>query len=288
MLNRRSLIASGLMGTGALAVAAVPAIAALARGEDARLLQLCRNWHRVKRILDQIICGPLGAAEKAYFALPPLPKPAILLEGFQVWPGDKSHAVTPELWQSDYGPPSHYDGGVPYLHRPQLTHVARGKFRVEARLLPGGDPDDETPIAIPQAARDHAKACLKALDGWEAAAKTPQAMEPEQQNKPDPQPLGGHALSLDLLFPRWLGVFRPLNCPLGKLSSNWTRLKRAIPLLSGLCLALAPVCRRSLRLGSLCFRPNRQREQAGFTRSSMTVSEPFGRGRAEAFHPEAD
>jgi hypothetical protein len=29
----------------------------------------------------------------------------------------------------------------------------------------------------------------------------------EQKNKPDPQPLGGHAITLGLLFPRRLGVF---------------------------------------------------------------------------------
>jgi hypothetical protein len=31
-------------------------------------------------------------------------------------------------------------------------------------------------------------------------------MEQKQQKQSDPPPLGGHALPLGLLFPRWLGV----------------------------------------------------------------------------------
>jgi hypothetical protein len=38
----------------------------------------------------------------------------------------------------------------------------------EAWLLPGGDPNDKTLVPVPNEARQHAKACLEALDEWEA------------------------------------------------------------------------------------------------------------------------
>src|SRR5688572_27459623 len=95
-LSRRSILGTGIAAAGALAAAALPAIAATAKS-DAKLLQLCRNWHRLERVLNRLIVGPLSDAEQAYSKLPIIPKPAILLEGFEVFPSIEGHVCKPEL-----------------------------------------------------------------------------------------------------------------------------------------------------------------------------------------------
>jgi hypothetical protein len=171
-LSRRSILGTGIAAAGALAVAALPAIAST--GSDRKLLQLCRNWQRLERALNRLIVGPLSDAEEAYSKLPIIPKPAILLEGFEVFPSDEGHVCKPEL-QSLCDMEGPRSDKVPYLHRSDLEPIAKGKFYIEAGMLPGHDPRDISLVPIPQAARDHAKACLAALDEWEAAEQAQHA-----------------------------------------------------------------------------------------------------------------
>jgi hypothetical protein len=172
-LSRRSILSTGIAAAGALAVSALPAIATAAKA-DAKLLQLCRNWQRIERALNRLIVGPLSDAEEAYSELPIIPKPAILLEAFEVFPSDEGHVCKPEL-NSLYDMGGARSDRVPYLHRYDLEQVAKGKFYIEAGLLRGHDPCDTSLVPIPQAARDHAKACLAALDQWEAAEQAQHA-----------------------------------------------------------------------------------------------------------------
>jgi hypothetical protein len=172
-LSRRSILGTGLAAAGALAVSALPAIAA-ASNSDANLLQLCRNWQRLERLVNRIIVGPLAAAETAYFNMPAIPKPAILLKGFEVFASDEGHVCKPALY-SLYDQNGARSDKVPYLQRSDLEPIAKGKFYIEARLLLGGTPGDETLVPIPQKARDHAKTCIAALDEWEAADKAQHA-----------------------------------------------------------------------------------------------------------------
>ena len=52
-------------------------------------------------------------------------------------------------------------------------------------MLPGGAADDKTLVPIPQEARDRAKACLAALDQWEAAEKVRHAQVDHWEAKMD-------------------------------------------------------------------------------------------------------
>jgi hypothetical protein len=165
-LTRRKVIVSGLAGTAAAAVVVLPTLAA-STGSDAKLMQLCRHWHRIERALDRVL-NHLSDAQEAHWEMPIIPKPAILLTGFEVWPGSEACACRPDL-KSLHDYDGHRSDKVPYLHRSDLEPVAKGSFLIEARLLPGGAPGDESVVPIPQEARDKAKACLMALDQWEAA-----------------------------------------------------------------------------------------------------------------------
>jgi hypothetical protein len=170
--SRRNFITSIATAGAAVAAASLPAIAST--GSDRKLLQLCRNWQRLERALNRLIVGPLSDAEQAYAKLPIIPKPAILLEGFEVFPSDEGHICKPEL-NSLYDMGGARSDRVPYLHRYDLEPIAKGKFYIEAGMLPGHDPRDTSLVPIPQAARDHAKACLAALDEWEATEQAQHA-----------------------------------------------------------------------------------------------------------------
>jgi hypothetical protein len=170
--SRRTVISSGIAAAGALAATSLPAYA-IEHQSDEKLLRLCRNWHRLWRAFGRAI-HLQSLAEEAQGPYPP--KPAILLEDFEVWPGDQQYRARVDLYASDRGDSDR----IPYLHRGELSMIARGRLSVEAGHLPGGTRGDETLMSPPKAAREHAQACLDALDQWQAACKASDAEADER------------------------------------------------------------------------------------------------------------
>jgi hypothetical protein len=160
-LSRRSILGTGIAAAGALAAAALPAIAA--SNADAKLLQLCRNWHRLHRAYNAAIRRQ-DDAELAQGPLPPIP--AILQQRIEVFPGLPSDDLIPAYHALDG-----YDYRHEWISRGHAKAVAEGKFRLERGLFPGADPNDTTLVSIPETARAKARECLKAHEQWEWARK---------------------------------------------------------------------------------------------------------------------
>jgi hypothetical protein len=161
-LSRRSILGTGIAAAGALAVSALPAIA-IASNADAKLLQLCRNWHRLHRAYNVAIRRQ-DDAEMAQGPLPPVP--TILQQRIEVFPGVPEDDLIPAYHALDG-----YDHRHEWISRGHAKAVAEGKFRLERGLFPGADPNDTTLVSIPETARAKARECLKAHEQWERARK---------------------------------------------------------------------------------------------------------------------
>jgi hypothetical protein len=163
-LTRRKLIVTGLAGTGALAVAALPAIAVSA-GSDAKLLQLCRNYLRLDRANDRASLRQddleTQAREKrqlreARQKQKPTPsRPAELTGDFDVWPEAAGPFGLVSLTGKDV--------------RKVLSELAEGTRTLPSILMPRGSvPADVQWVPPPERARIKARELLAVYDEWAA------------------------------------------------------------------------------------------------------------------------
>jgi hypothetical protein len=160
-LNRRKLIVTGIAGTGALAVAALPTIAASV-ASDAKLLLLCHQYRRFARMADRL-CDVQEVAEQKAWAKKDQPRR-------QKSAPPRPEALTGELevWPEACGP-----FGVICLERKDLrktlSELAEGSHKLPAILFPRGlVPADVQWVPPPEWARIKARQLLAIHDDWTA------------------------------------------------------------------------------------------------------------------------
>jgi hypothetical protein len=176
-LSRRSILGTGIAAAGALAVTAVPAIAA-STGSDAKLLQLCRNYLRLEEAHHRSV-GAEDDAQEAIWAkekkaearrqLKPIPpRPEALAGELDVWPEAAGTLGLVSLDGKDV--------------RKELSELADGSNRLPALFMPRGSvPADVRSVPPPEWARVKARELLTIYDEW--AAKGGGEPKPKQRRR---------------------------------------------------------------------------------------------------------
>jgi hypothetical protein len=166
-LSRRTILGTGIAAAGALAAAAIPALAAPINS-DAKLLQLCRNYLRLERAygraalkLDNLEKTAREKQERRKAKQKPSPpRPEVLRGDLNVWPEATGPFGLVDLKAQDV--------------RETLRKVADGSYTIFACFLPGGDRKSMKGVPPPEAGRAEARRLIAVYDDWVAQGGNPQ------------------------------------------------------------------------------------------------------------------